>query len=85
MGMNEKCIFIRSSCKMFLGNDVSTYLPYKASIVWFPPVFMYSCSQQFIIAQLCPLNNAYSLGKICCTFLLIDFVMAKKIFRGVSP
>lgn len=70
---------------MFLRNDASTSLPYKASIVWFPPVSMYSHAQQFIIAQLCPFNNVYSLGKICYASLLIDFVMGKKIFRGISP
>lgn len=26
----------------------------------------------------------YSLDKICCAFLLIDFVMGKKLFSGVT-
>ena len=85
MGMNEKCIFIRSSCTVLLRNAASISLPYKASIVWFPPVSMCSHSPQFITAQLCPFNSVYSLDKICRAFLLVDFVMGKKVFSDTSP
>lgn len=70
----RNAFLFRSRRKMSFRNDVSS-LPYKAIIVWFPSVSMYLSSQLFIIVQLHPFNNVYSLGELCCAFFfyLIDF------------